>query len=131
MIQAMENETVLTDIDEIKIKNENTEESCLFMAYFLDEEIAGKTVVECEELNKIYKNIFGKKIIGVVSALKGELTMDQDDREYTVDMLIQKEDKKLLLVTIAYPGDEIDWDDKNMKLKVFGKHKKTIIFDLF
>jgi len=131
MIQAMENETVFDDIDQIKIKNENTEDSCLFMSYFLDEEIAGKTVVQCEEFNNIGNIIFGRKIIGVAPMLNGELTIDQDDREYTVDMLIQKEDKNLLLVTIAYPGDEIDWDDKNMKLKVFGKHDKTIIFDLF
>ncbi len=127
----MKNELNLGNLEAERLKNENTEDSCLFMALYLDEELAGKKIVECEELIKVDKEIVGKKIIGVVPMLKGELTLDHDDREYSVDMLIQRKNDKLLLMTIAMPGDEIEWIENSNILKIFGKHKKTIKFGLF
>jgi hypothetical protein len=120
------------DENVVRIKNENTEDSTLYLTYFLDEELTGKTVVECEEMKDRWTQVFGRKILGLGTNMTGELLMDKEDnRKYAVDMLVRRKSGRLLSVTIIDPEDEIEWDEKNMTLKVFGKKNRTIKFELF
>jgi hypothetical protein len=126
----MENEPRAIEEKTDRIKNENTEDSCLYMAYFLDEELAGKTIVGCEEMKDKWKEVLGRKILGIAAMQHGGLTVDKDDREYSVDMIISRKNRKHLLVTIAKAGEEIEWNETSLTLKVFGEHERTLKFAL-
>lgn len=110
----------------VRIENNNSRDSCYFMKYFLDSVMVGVPFTGSPRYHK-EKDLAGHTIEGVMVLREGELTMEHDTREYLVCLAIRTNENKYFLLTVAQPGDTVEWNDEAHELKVIRRDTNIMI----
>ena len=96
-----------------------------FMKYFLDSVMVGVPFTGRPRYQK-NKELSGHTIEDVMVLREGELTMEHDTREYNVCLAICTNENKYFLLTVAQPGDTVEWNDEEQELKVIRRNVEIL-----